>query len=680
MKNYKYILGHSGSTPTTLTLTHSPVGWDEAEITLLRNETYHSVLRNFAIQLRFVREGMNYIEGAYNADGINAVVTIEIQYLDKSDYTYNSLYTGILDFTKYKKARDFVEIPIIDNDTLSKFKTRDEIELSLAATKSIDGTSISLIDTQNFTIEGVEIREQIKAPFVSSTASTPNDTQPAIVLDRLVEEIEWNTTDDDYTNDSGGDETIEYTCEATIAWDLTFPGDGGPVDIFAEIDENGSIKDIASIRVLNAPGNETGTYTDTRTATITIPDGGYLGRMRIRIVSTTSSTGTAYISSGTLTLFKVTSPYEDTQENLILPHEAFKKALEITTGSTDYNSDETGRTDLGYVSDGDLSLIALANGANIRGFTQSQRPLKTSFKDLFKALFSIKPIGFWYNHAQSRFELNEITDFYKDSELIDLGEVSELEILVEEDHYYNDIQHGYFEDLEYEDINGNQVFATKTNYNNNVQRIKRSLDLTCSFRSDDYGIELTRKYQKINYYSKSIDADQDNFMIFGQRSGSDYITVQGYDNFTTITMQGSGQLNIYTPETRLNLDLSPKRCMLRHTMLLSAPVYMTTGPVQFLNSQFNFDLGLQKSGEASVIYESDDIDNSAMDEPLFYPEIYTFEKEISASIINTLLADPHGYITFDYEGTTYKGFILEVNINPFKRLTTWKLIKYNPNR
>lgn len=683
MKNYKWTLSHSGS--SDLELTHSPIGWDEKTLTLERNVTYNSVLRSYSLSLRFVREGMDYIAAKYNADGINALVTVTVENLDKSDYSYDSFYTGILNFNTYKKFRDYVEIEIIDSDRLSRFKARDEIKLNMNAVKDLDGNTISTISTNTFTIEGVKIMEQVYVPFVSETAATPNDTVDTIESDRLVEEITWNEVTRDYDNDSGASEKIKYLAEVTITWDFTFPAGGGTMDLYAEISENGSYQTIAYTQVNSLSAtNETGTYTDSRETTITLPDAGYLGRMRLRIAGTGGTTGTVNLTSGALQIFRVTDPYANTSPALILTDEAIRKAIEIMTGDSAYRSDETGRTDsenYTYVSDGDLSLIAIASGANIRGFTQSRRPLLTSFKDIFKSLYAIKPIGFWYNHTTSRWELGEIADFYKTTETVDIGEVKDLVIKVNEEYYHNEVNFGPESEIEYENVNGNQTFAARSDYNNSVQRVKNAYNLLMPFRIDDYGIELIRKNHYLNYYSKDYDEDKDIWVIQGQRDGSDFITVQGYDNFITITVNdSSGQIYVYTADTRLNLDLSPKRCMLRHTSMLSIPLYRGSGNISFISSQYNFDLGLQKAAEASVIYESDDILNADLAEPLYYPEVYEFESDITTAEVKSLLADPHGYITFTYQGATYKGYIIKVDISPYKRNAKWTLIKYNDNR
>ena len=167
-------------------------------------------------------------------------------------------------------------------------------------------------------------------------------------------------------------------------------------------------------------------------------------------------------------------------------------------------------------------------------------------------------------------------------------------------------------------------------------------------------------------------SDNDKFMIYGRRLASSVYTTQGYDNFVTIS-------GVLSPGSRLNLDISPKRNMLRHANQLSIPLFITNGDTNFMQSQFNLALSTTKAAESAVA-EKDDLAYSDLEEPLYYPEIYNFTCELTIDIILQLIDDPHGYVEFDYLGTTYSGYILEVSSEPFNRRGNWTLLKRNPNR
>jgi len=356
-----------------------------------------------------------------------------------------------------------------------------------------------------------------------------------------------------------------------------------------------------------------------------------------------------------------------------LVHEFGAKILEIITGVADpLNAPILGRTDSEprvYGSDGDYGILGLANGYNLRGFPFADQPSKASFRDFFKSIDALFNLGFWYDGTE--FVIAEKETFYRDDSIITLGEVKDLEITIAKDKYFNKVLGGYAPFAPYEDVNGQQVPNVQAEYANDGQRVKGELDIRSPFRADDYGIELSRKEGYYATKGEDTKFDSDVFFINSQRD-SPYRTLQGYDNFDDID-------NIFTPETRLNLDLTPKRNLARHLNQLAVPVFLSGSDVQFISTQYNLPLETKKTSVPTVV-ETEGIDNGDLVEPLFYPEEYNFTAPLTGVIIQQLRTDPHGYVEFDADGVTYAGFILEVSTEPFMRKGNWTLIKRNPNR
>ena len=207
---------------------------------------------------------------------------------------------------------------------------------------------------------------------------------------------------------------------------------------------------------------------------------------------------------------------------------------------------------------------------------------------------------------------------------------------------------------------------------NDGKMISNTLDLQSPYRGDDYGIELSRKSDYASTAGEDTRYDNEVFIIQGQRPSVSIYTAQGYDTFTDIE-------GVYSPSTRLNLDISPKRNLLRHGNQLSIPAFISNSDVQFMQSQFENNLSTTKSGDPAVA-EREDISYSDLEEPLYYPELYNFTAKLTMEIILQLFSDPHGYVTFEYLGVKYSGFILEVSTEPFNKKGNWTLIKRNPNR
>ena len=309
----------------------------------------------------------------------------------------------------------------------------------------------------------------------------------------------------------------------------------------------------------------------------------------------------------------------------------------------------------------------------LREFPFEDMPLKTTFANYFKSIDALYNLGLWYDAANTEFVIAAKEDFYRVDSIVTLGEVQELEISVSGDDYFNNILSGYSKTVEYDDVNGQQVPNVPVEFANDGKRIQNKKDLRSKYRGDDYGIELSRQSDYATTAGEDTKYDNENFFVNGRRlSPSIMTTMQGFDNFTVIT-------GIYSPATRLNLDITPKRNMLRHADQLSIPLFITNGDTNFMKSQFELDLSTTKSGDPAVA-ERDDLAFGDLEEPLYYPEIYNFTAELSIAIILQLISDPHGYVDFDYLGVTYSGYILEVSSEPFNRRGNWTLLKRNPNR
>jgi len=152
MKNFQYILSHTSG---SLTLEYSPVNWNEINFLFQRSETYHSILRNQILDIELPRDGKDYIDTIYQTYGIDADISIEIK--QRSDFTYNTIYTGIVDLSEYSASRDTTVVKVIDSSIMAKFQNREDMEVSLSRTSDIDENAISgvtLLSTME--VEGVD--------------------------------------------------------------------------------------------------------------------------------------------------------------------------------------------------------------------------------------------------------------------------------------------------------------------------------------------------------------------------------------------------------------------------------------------------------------------------------------------------------------------------------------------
>jgi hypothetical protein len=665
-----------------------------------RSKRYHSVLRPQILDSDFPRDGKAYIDNIYNTYGIDTDIGCEIQYLDKSDTTYKTLFDGLIDLSEWTSLRDVTVVKIADNSTMAKFAARDEVEIPTNRLTDLSGGTMEVytfLSTMN--VEPVDIWERAlfddstntntifslgrNTPFtdyygVSNGSLDINEigsdaTLPAVTLGSASGPL--------YTNNESVNVDVQFriktrfvgsiTVAATLAWTWSleaFTGKNGATTAIS-ITDSGS-------------GNKTTNFDtsyDSGDLTATLAPG-----ETIEIYHKFNATGADAQLTYTFDMkpiytevFKITRGATATDVDMPLIHELGAKLLESMTGLEDpLNAPLLGRTDSEprtYLSDGSYSLIGVANGNMLRGFDFQDKPLISSFADYFKSIDAMFNLGCWYDADNTEFVIAAKGDFYDGTtKIITLGEVKDLEISVAQEEYFNIIKSGYRNKLDFEDVNGNQNFNVPGEFANDGERIQNTLDLQSAYHADDYGIELSRKADSISTNSTDTKHDNQRFIIYGKRSGGDYQTLQGFDDFTVIT-------GLYSPATRLNLNITPKRNLLRQDDVLSIPLFKSSGDTNFMNNQYEVPLETQKSG-GSLIKEKDDIAYSGLDEPLYYPEYYNFTAPLTNTIVTQLISNPHGYVEFTYEGTTYKGFIEEVSTEPFLRRGNWTLKRLNPNR
>ena len=696
MKNFKYILTHSSG---NLTVEYNPLNWDSYNIIFRRSEKYHSILRKQILDSEFPLDGKEYIDTIYAAYGIDTDIGCEIQYLDKSDGTYATLIEGLIDLSEWVSLRDTTSVKIIDNSTLAKFMARDTVEVPINRSNNLDGSAVaSYTYLEGVYVEGVNIEElalyddAANDISLTSAETAPWDDYHGVTAD----DYEINTIGTDavlppvnlpgasgvcYTNTTGATQAVRFQIKTAIQGTISIVGSNAwAVGFQAFTGKNGATT------AINLSDSGTGSDTtgfnqsyDSGVIETTLAAGETIEiyhRWYGTVTGGDTITPNLDISPTYVEIYTVVEGTSVEQIDMPMVHELGAKILEIITGQADpLNAPLLGRTDSEprtYGSDGDFSLIAVASGLILRGFPFADQPLRTTFADFFKSLDAVANLGLWFDKGNDEFQIKAKEDFYRTDKIVTLGEVKELEISIGGDQYFNEILTGYQKEVDYESANGQQVPNVPASFANDGKRIQNTLDIRSVYRGDDYGIELARQKKYDETAGEDAPSDNDNFMIYGRRLVSSIYTAQGYDTFTTIT-------GVYSPGTRLNLDITPKRNMLRHANQLAIPLFITNGDTNFMQSQFNLALSTTKAA-ASAVAEKDDLAYSDLAEPLYYPEIYNFTAELTIDIILQLISDPHGYIEFDYLGATYSGYILEVSSEPFNRRGNWTLLKRNPNR
>ena len=653
-----------------LELTHAPAGWDEKNITFSRHELYHSVFRSYSLSLRFVFEAIPFIMDAYESEGTNAIINIKIESINRSDLSYTDFYQGILDLSEMKIFPEWIEVPIIDSDIVSRFVAADDLELDIESSVNLSGEdmeSIPLLNDVNIRpVDIITLAEAygdgaayVLAPRSFDFTSTWNPINFAYSVNEPGEE-ECNLPTFLYYNPYSYDVSLKVSLSCTLTGLIESGASDNNFDLRLRLLMNGvpfwnpiiqNYENIVSQSVNVVRTKDTFTFTVAPGSTVTI-----IGRLAATSVAKDGLYACNLTFNNWNIVLEIKQPsFPETTSKIAFLHEAFLKSLrKITSANDSLYSPLIGRTDSypnGYGTDGQFGLLGICSGMKLRNFDV---PLRIKFSDLFKTLNSITPVGLNYD---GQWNILPIDSYYKESLIYDIGIVSELEIAVAEPLYFNSVRCGY-PNHAYNDINGAKSFHCEMGLTNDISRIKRTYDIVSVYRADDYGIELTRRKQITDSKSEDFDTDSDVFIIAIRRDSTDFETRRS-EGFTT-----SGVTNA---STRMNIDITPKRNLSRHKKLLAPPVWKTSKEYINQGSKYNINI---------VIDDVSEVDNFNADEsPLYIPEYYNFKAPVTTAIIQAMITDPHGYFAFTHLGTSYKGFIHEVSTEPFTRNGNFTLIK-----
>jgi hypothetical protein len=672
--------------PDGVILRHAPAGWDEKTITFSRHEFYHSVLRSYSLNLRFVFEAVPFILAAYSDEGINAIIDIKVEKLKRSDFTYEPFYDGILDLSEMKQLPEWIEVPIIDNDTLSRFVSRDDMDIEMNRTETLDGDAITTGEfLDEVLVNGVEIHEIMEGggdgivwddDNILNRSEYFGVTDDEIIYNEIgdsaqipIIEPEFLFEDDKFRlinnkNKYTVSVVVEISCKVNGSWELT-----GDPDYSFSIFLSLAIRkeSLSPVSYLLFTHNSTGpkivninedlifAHTFSLDPDESLYVFNYYEASTIGVIIEDVA-----ITDYTVKVTQITPPHPDTETNLAIPLPLFERSLEILSGNTTPIS----ATILNKVMGPGLTCVA--SGFMLRRFPFNTAPLKIKFRELFKSFSNVFNLGFFFNG--STFEIKKIEEYYKEEEIAFLGEVKALEISVATEKYFNEITTGYEKDISHESVNG--LTSTNVRFSFiNSKLIKSTLDISAPYSADDYSIELARKMQYTISGTEDTRYDNNNYLLFCRRSLSlmGEKTAQGYDTFEEIS-------GVPAEDTRLNLDITPKRNMLRCSNRVSVGEYISENDTKYISSKTTRKL-ITKKKDLPAVEEHADVAYSDLDDPLYHPVFYNFQCPVTAEIIQAIIADPHGYFRFTFKGQTYGGFIHEVSTEPFQRQGNWTLLK-----
>jgi hypothetical protein len=672
--------------------------------------------------------GYYFIDSAKNADGVKAQVQIEIKRLNSQTNSYVDSFIGMLDFRPsagYNKQDEIIECKVIDSSKFSKFSSRDEIDYNVFDLVSSD--NITVPDFTNPYTEAtykkidIYLKSSSNGNFKGGELGVEMPTYTSVVPyykvndvlnineigDRLeLSEAPTNTTI--YNNDTketttftdiliSGEVYIGYSMLASgITWKIKLEI-GFEVydvdDIF--LDDN-----YTQFHEINGIGDRltsvtSGTsFTNLSLPDISVPSEGYM-KYAIRISAETSSGVITFnyaivnvyqpgipgisdpIPATVISLFDMyekTDGWPDNQIRGLYAHELLSRLNQLMNSETDTSklvySTITGKTDSEfqtYTSDGFLSRVFFTNGVQLRQLVN--RALNINFKDAFKALNAITPIGCYYDKSNDYFVIEDIDNFYlSEFYSFDLGQVKDIKTTDFKNLYFNTILTG-FPKTDYEKFNGANEVNTETEHEIPIEE-KTKYDIRSPYHGDSKGQEFARR-RNVSV-AASEDTKYDNNVYLAKLNSSDE-TIQGI---------ATGVTGYKGVEQDYNLELTPRQNLQRHFKIIQSPLYKAPSDIfSFRKSAKDTNITYTDPETLTLVNELDNLSQYAITDNIIDPELDEFEGIINEDIANEITENPHKIIKYlDREGNRKYGYIWEIEFNRYTKEATYRLIKVNENR
>jgi hypothetical protein len=678
----------SSFTPTAL--QYAPQGWEDQSLKWERGTKYYGVFTNYTNPLRFVKDGRKIIKTLYYNNGVNQVLELLIEKHSNlvASWGYQTYYVGDIDFSRFKDAKDFTQVEIMEQGFMAKLKANEdtmyETPIAGGVWVKLDGYPLGGVAEWASATNGECLA--LASRYYPILSNYFNDGYN-VNFYTTTQMVEYSNTNELYLieNISDSTQSIDFVYDYNVDVYNGTTGFSGPLHfhIVASLVPNvfGPITDTSLY--VSPTAMATGTsqlFTGTLTWSMNIP-AGY--RVTIRYFGTATPTPTPLYPSVAWKATETNGGSKLSANWLSKVPETYVQCLtqqqvgEALTQKIDANSD--------FVSPPATATESylLTSGDALRNLNNAV--IKTSLDDFFKASNCMHNIGLWYDKTNSELHFDYKDDVFDTSTAsFDIGEVASLQVEPYIPEMYAVTKFGY-KRYDYDTINGKEEFNIDYTWNTPLVRMQGSRDLISPYRADMYGIELVRANlaEKTNADS---DNDNDVFWIHADLSAVAGTIPAGYqgagqnyyelyrDNSLTIT-------GLISPADAYNIDFSPKRRMFQHgNHIVSSLTPYTSSVLTYVNSSKTQNGGvylITDDGSTIIDEQENETIGNLSTTPYFVPYLFTIEVKIPVTLQEIFDTGMQRFapVQFSYKGNTYEGFIIEASDSPtYRPKQTFKLL------
>jgi hypothetical protein len=318
-----------------------------------------------------------------------------------------------------------------------------------------------------------------------------------------------------------------------------------------------------------------------------------------------------------------------------------------------------------------LARYSITKGSFLRNVTEPSVPqLFTSFEFIFDNCRKIFNIGWGFDNNETELLIGNINDFYLGSVVADVGLVNKATFTTAKDLIYGTITIGYNK-WEAEEYNGLDEMNTERQYRRNINSNPSELDLMADIISAGYTIEVTRRKNQATTGTSDWRYDDDLFIINTFEDEGQLYAYRGT----------SDAANIYSPNTRMNLRLTPVRNLMRWFKSLCAPTpTITNEQLIFTSGTGNYIAECRFADqcfiETGVVTENQTVISTDVvaPQPIWKTIYATFEAPLSMVQFEAIKTNVYGAIRFRCGNDLYLGNIVTLSHEPNTGLASFKLL------
>lgn len=710
----------------SLPLATPPVQWDSLAFEYSRDKKYHGIAQKVALEAEFVKEGYTYVKSAYEREGIESIVALEIERYNSETFEYELIYTGRLDFIKYQEGHDskqgaYVSCAVDQGGYAQQFLNLDDVEVNLHKLETLNGLSIPAFTNEQsvITLHSKEIIKQFSARVSDFDPQLPQEyyiiSSPSFTED---DEGEMANVlfgfDQVEINELGAYNTVPGFSLERYAYEHYEAKENGPHRI--EFKLHGWVKALRSWRVGGVDFGS-GDFDGARFKIMffinndaainlgVIDDNDVNGAFyhefnQSAVFYRDLKAGDKVFIEGRIELYNTTNSYEFKYDLLLFPdsylkitgntqteptpargllvHEALTRIIQHTSDlKAGLRSDHFGRTDSEprtYSTDGPGSLLWISNGFQIRNFPLAEKPIQASFRNLFETLDAIYNVGVGieFENGKEVLRIEPKSHFYKTEVVLQLGCVTNVRKSVAIDHFYNQAEFGY-QQWQTEQTNGLEEFNARQTVTMPITQVKSKYSALSPYIASGYMLESTRRQQYIDTETKDSKSDNQNFVVCLLRNGNTFETER---NQVAEVLE-----NVISPSTVYNARISPARNKRRHGSILHAGLLKQQAKdVKFNNGEGNYKMRSRFAGETATVVEDENLLIADLPDPLWIPEYYDFTAPFTYAQQQQFETEPYGLVEFidEKDGLPKSGFVVGLKTKPTVETGEFTLLRaYN---